>query len=95
MPAKKVDEMTNQPAETMEDDFTFVEPAKEADYRGPMVDVFIPRLEEAGGGMKVDQYEHVTIANELKEKCYKVLRGERVEVPVPVFLALKERYPNI
>ena len=69
--------MTNQPAETMEDDFTFVEPAKEADYRGPMVDVFIPRLEEAGGGMKVDQYEHVTIANEVKEKCYKVLRGER------------------
>lgn len=79
----------------LEDGFTFVETAKEPEYKGPMVDVFIPRLEEAGGGMKTDQYEHVTIANEHKEKCYKVLRGERVEVPVPVFLALKERYPNI
>jgi len=80
--------------ESMEDQFTFVEQAREAEYKGPMVDVFIPRMEESSG-MKVDQYEHVTIANEQRERCYKVLRGERVEVPVPVFLALKERYPNI
>lgn len=81
--------------ETLEDQFTFVEEEKKPEYRGPMVDVFIPRLEEAGNGMKVDQYEHVTIANERKETCYRVLRGERVEVPVPVFLVLKERYPNL
>lgn len=65
-------------------------------YNGPMVDVFIPALEDGGpGGMKVDQYEHVTIANEAHEIPYKVLRGEHVSVPVPVFVALKERYPKI
>ena len=68
---------------------------KEADYKGPYVDVFLPALEESGdGGLKVDQYEHVTIANEDKETCYKVLRGEHVPVPVPVFMALKARYPK-
>ena len=69
---------------------------KEPDYKGPYVDVFLPALEDSGdGGLKVDQYEHVTIANEDKETCYKVLRGERVPVPVPVFIALKERYPKV
>ena len=78
-----------------EETFTFVDEPVKDQYKGPMVDVFIPKLEEAGNGLKADQYEHVTIANEMKETCYKVLRGERVEVPIPVFLALKERYPNL
>ena len=57
--------------------------------------MFLPALEDSGdGGLKVDQYEHVTIANEDKETCYKVLRGEHVPVPVPVFMALKARYPK-
>lgn len=78
------------------DPLTITSEAKEEGYNGPMVDVFIPALEDAGGnGMKVDQYEHVTIANEQKETCYKVLRGERVSVPVPVFVILKDRYPKI
>ena len=80
----------------VEDTLTITSVEKEPDYVGPYVDVFIPALEENGdGGMKVDQYEHVTIANETKETCYKVLRGERVPVPVPVYIALKERYPKI
>ena len=79
-----------------EDTLTITSVEKEPDYVGPYVDVFIPALEENGdGGMKVDQYEHVTLANESKETCYKVLRGETVEVPVPVYIALKERYPKI
>ena len=82
-------------AEMFDDQLTFVEEEKKPEYKGPMVDIFIPRLEEAGNGMKVDQYEHVTIANEKKETCWRVLRGERVEVPVPVYLVLKERYPNL
>ena len=78
------------------DPLTITAEAKEEGYKGPMVDVFLPALEDSGGnGMKVDQYEHVTIANEQKETCYKVLRGERVSVPVPVFIVLKERYPKI
>lgn len=80
----------------LEDQFTVTEPEKKARYTGPTVEVFIPALEDSGSdGLKVDQYEHVTIANEEKEDIYYVRRGERVEVPVPVFLALKERYPKI
>ena len=79
----------------LEDQFTMEEPEKKAGYTGPMVEVFIPALEDNGsGGLKVDQYEHVTIANEQKETCWKVLRGETVEVPVPVFLQLKQKYPK-
>ena len=86
----------------VEDNMTFVDPLttttpeKQAVYNGPYVPVFIPALEDTGsGGLKVDQYEHVTIANEQKETCWKVLRGETVEVPVPVFLQLKQKYPKI
>ena len=78
------------------DPLTITAAPKEEGYKGPMVDVFIPLLEDAGGhGLKVDQYEHVTIANEQGETCYKVLRGEHVSVPVPVFIQLKNRYPKI
>ena len=78
------------------DSLTTVTEEKASDYNGPMVDIFLPALEDQGqGGMKVDQYEHVTIANERGEKCYKVLRGEHVSVPVPVFVVLKERYPKL
>jgi hypothetical protein len=58
----------------------------------PTVEVFLPELPGGGDGVKVDQYEHVTIANEEKETCYKVHRGERVPVKIPVFMALYERY---
>ena len=64
-------------------------------YDGPTVPVFIQALEDSGNGVKVDQYEHVTIANEAGEVCWKVLRGETVEVPVPVFIILKARYPKL
>ena len=57
-------------------------------------EVLLPELPGGGDGVKVDQYEHVTIANEEKEMCYKVHRGERVQVPIPVFMALKEKYGN-
>ena len=80
----------------LNDEMTVVTPEKQAEYSGPMVDVFIPAMEDSGSnGLKVDQYEHVTIANEKKEICYKVRRGEHVEVPVPVFCVLKERYPKL
>ena len=71
---------------------------QESEYSGPTVDVFLPLLEDTGSnGLKVDQYEHVTIANEKKEMHWKIHRGEHVEVPVPVYCVLKEsgRYPNI
>ena len=80
----------------LKDQFTIESPEPASKYDGPMVQVFIPELENTGSnGLKVDQYEHVSIANQEKEDIYYVRRGERVDVPVPVFLALKERYPKI
>lgn len=89
-------EITEEENMTFIDPLTTTTPEKQKVYNGPYVSVFIPALEDSGsGGLKVDQYEHVTIANEQKETCWKVLRGETVEVPVPVFLQLKQKYPKI
>lgn len=74
---------------------TFVAPNETSEYNGPMVDVFLPELEGGGNGLKVDQYEHVTISNGNTETPYKILRGEHVQVPVPVFVVLKEKYPKL
>lgn len=80
----------------IKDQLTMEVPEHKEGYVGPMVDVFIPELENNdSNGLKVDQYEHVTIANQEKEEIYYVRRGEHVSVPVPVFLQLKERYPKI
>lgn len=79
-----------------QDSLTMAVPKKETKENGPKVMVFLPALEDSGEeGIKVDQYEHVTLANERGEKIYYVKRGEYVEVPVEVFIALKERYPKL
>lgn len=79
----------------LNDSMTIHSEAAQKLYDGPTVPVFIQALEDSGNGVKVDQYEHVTIANEAGEVCWKVLRGETVEVPVPVFIHLKARYPKL
>ena len=79
-----------------EDNLTVARPQEDNEYKGPRVRIFLPRLEDSGDqGIAVDQYEHVTISNEEREDHYKVLRGEWVDVPVPVFMALRERYPKL
>lgn len=80
---------------TLDDSMTVKIEQKQATYNGPMVTVYLPKLEEEGSGVKVDQYEHVTIANEAREWTWYVKRGERVEVPVPVFVLLHDKYPDI
>lgn len=57
----------------------------------PRVRVFIPKQDEEGTGLKVDPYEHVTINGETTL----IRRGEYVDVPVPVFEQLRNKYPNI
>lgn len=65
----------------------------EKKYDGPYVQVFLPELENPGEeGIQVDQYEHVTISNEVGKEVYRVHRGEHVMVPVPVFMNLYEKY---
>lgn len=78
------------------DDLTTAVVRKEEGYKGPRVRIFLPKLEDSGDdGLSVDQFEHVTISNEEKEEHTRILRGEWVDVPVPVFMALKEKYPKL
>ena len=81
---------------TLDDSLTVKVEQKQATYKGPMVEIYLPKLEEEGGaGMKVDQYEHVTIANEVREWTWYVKRGVRQQVPVPVFVQLKQKYDSL
>lgn len=76
----------------MEDSLTYAASKPKKKETGPMVEIFLPRLED-DGSIKVDQYEHVTIANENGEpERWRVLRGERVSVPVRVFMILHGKY---
>ena len=69
---------------------------QEEKYTGPTARVFLPKLEDPGdAGLKVDQYEHVTIANEEREKTWYIHRGEWVDIPWFVYVVLKEKYPDI
>ncbi len=65
----------------------------EKKYDGPTAQLFLREMENSGEeGVPVDQYEHVTISNETGVEKWLVKRGEWVEVPVPVYIALKEKY---
>ena len=92
----EIEEIETRPQQFgMDDGLTVIAEEKKPYYNGPMVSVCLPRLEEEGSGVKVDQYEHVTIANEVGEWTWRVKRGEHVEVPVPVFVQLKNKFPDI
>ena len=92
----EIEEEENKfPEVGLDDGLTVKIQEKQTGYKGPMVSIYLPKLEEEGSGVKVDQYEHVTIANEAREWTWYVKRGERVDVPVPVFVLLHDKYPDI
>jgi len=78
----------------LEDELTFVQEQPEEKHERT-VQVYLPKLEEEGNGVKVDQYEHVTIANENKEETLWVKRGERVDIPIRFYIVMKEKYPDL
>ena len=57
----------------------------------PTVRIFLPLVEETGTDVNVDQTENVIING----KVTQIRRGEYVDVKVPVFMQLKQRYPNL
>lgn len=57
----------------------------------PRVRVYLPPLEEDSSGITVDQYEHVTVNGETTL----IKRGEYVDIPVPVFTQLRQKFPHI
>ena len=81
---------TNVPE--INDGITSVVQVEEKVDTQPRVRIMLPMPPETGSGMKIDPYEHVTING---EKPIYVKRGEYVDVTVPVFLQLRNKYPNI
>lgn len=57
----------------------------------PLVTIFLPLAEDQGSDIAVDQTETVVING----KVTQIRRGEYVDVKVPVFLQLRQRYPSI
>jgi hypothetical protein len=81
MPAKKITDATAAP----------IVPKEDTGKVEPTVRVLIPMAEDQASDLKVDQTESVTING----KTTLIRRGEYVDVKVPVFLQLKQRYPNL
>ncbi len=67
-------------------------PVKKTNFTAePTVRIFLPLLEDNGTEINTDQTENVIING----KVTQIRRGEYVDVKVPVFLQLKQRYPNL
>ena len=62
----------------------------ENNLKEPTVNIFIPLAADSAEGT-VEQAEYVTVNG----KTIKIPRGEYVDVKVPVFLQLRNRYPNL
>lgn len=55
------------------------------------VQVTLPLLPDDDSGVAVDQYEHVTING----KTTLIKRGETVDVTIPVFEQLRNKFPRL
>ena len=73
------------------DTLTVETPVQETVSDEPRVRVYLPLLESEGAGVHIDQYEHVTVNGETTL----VRRGEYVDVTVPVFIQLKNKFPHL
>ena len=75
---------------TMDSTISVKKAEKKPDAPVAKVSVFIPMSEE-GDGAKVDQNEYVTVNG----STTKIPRGRWADVTVPVFVQLRNRYPNL
>ena len=74
------------------DNLTAAVPVVETKDTTPRVKIFIPETaDDNDPEIKVDHYEHVTIGGHTTL----VRRGQHVEVPVPVFIQLRNKYPYL
>lgn len=73
------------------DGITVETPVEQAAGQEPTVRVFLPLMEDQSTDMEVDQTEYVTINGQTTA----VKRGEYVDVKVPVFMQLRNKYPNL
>lgn len=77
-------------------DITITVQPKEEKPEETRVRIKLPlREDDRAAGLNIDHYEHVTISNEKGTNVVRVKRGEYVDVTIPVYLLLKQRYPDI
>lgn len=72
------------------DDITVSSPVEEA-HAEVRVSILIPKTADDEAGEKVDPFERVTINGEGTI----IKRGERVDVTIPVFVQLRNKFPNL
>lgn len=79
-------------AKTLNDGIS-VEVTEEKEVRvEPTIRILIPLADESSyGDMKIDQAETVIINGQTT----RIKRGEYVDVKVPVWMQLRQRYPNL
>ena len=78
-------------AEVINDGITVSLPKEKSGPTEPTVSVCLPLLEDEGSDVEIDQTVTVTINGNVTQ----IKRGEHVEVKVPVYLQLRNRFPNI
>lgn len=78
-------------ANSKTDGITVEVAAKQQAAKQTTVRVFLPLLEDQTTELEVDQTEYVTING----KTTAIKRGEYVDVPVPVFMQLRNKYPHL
>ena len=78
------------------ENITFHAPAQPEKPDEVRVRIKIPlNDDDQSAGLNVDHFEHVTISNERGEQTIYVKRGEWVDVTIPVFTLLRQRFPDI
>ena len=73
------------------DELTVASTAKTVKPAVPRVRICLPLNENDTSGLKVDPYEHVTVNG----VTTLIKRGEYVDVTVPVYMQLRNRFPTI
>ena len=77
--------------DVIDDGITVALPETKPEAAEPTVLVRLPKLEDQGSDVAVDQTVNVTING----KVTQIQRGEAVRVKVPVYLQLRNRFPDI
>lgn len=73
------------------DGITVETPVEQVNHEEPTVRVFLPLMEDQTSEAEIDQTEYVTINGQTTA----IKRGEYVDVKVPVFMQLRNKYPQL
>lgn len=82
---------TKKTTEVLDDGISATLAPKTVSSAEPTVSVILPLLEDENSDVTVDQTVNVTVNG----KVTQIRRGEYVDVKVPVFMQLRNRFPTL